>query len=411
MSTITPFTISIPDEKITHLQRKLALTDFPDECTNAENWCHGSPLAEVKRLTYHWLNGFNWRAAEAKLNQFPQYMSKVNVDGFGQQEVHFIHQPSEVKNAIPLLFIHGWPSSFIEVTRILPELVRGEGDNGSHSPAFHVVAPSLIDFGFSSASKAKDFGVGQQAEALHKVMLALGYDEYVVQGGDWGYLIARFLVLNYGLKHVKAHHVNNTVPAEPSADSHPKLHAEIKASKLSPTELAGLSRTEWFSKEGDGYYKKQTTKPQTVGYFMADSPVGLLAWLLEIFHDWVDDYTQWTDNDILTWISIYYFSRPGPAASTYIYYAIEHAETNSFVVGQKYSEVPLGVSRFPQDLVLLPKLWNHTLGPVVFEKEHAKGGHFAAWENPKALIDDLRSMFGKEGPAYGVVRGKSGYDE
>lgn len=235
----------------------------------------------MKRLTHHWVNGFDWRAAEAKLNKFPQYTTKIEIDGFGQQEVHFIHQPSVVKDAIPLLFVHGWPGSFIEVTRILPELVQG----GDSSPAFHVVAPSLIDFGFSSASKAKDFNIGQQAEALHKVMLALGYDEYIVQGGDLGYLVARFLALNYGSKHVKAHHVNSVAPAEPSADSHPELHAKIQDSQLSSTELAGLGRTEWFSKEGNGYYKKQATKPQTVGYFMADSPVGLLAWILETLHD------------------------------------------------------------------------------------------------------------------------------
>ena len=406
MSAIVPFTISISNEKLVRLQQKLALTDFPDECVDAEGWCHGSPLSDVKRLTHHWVSGFDWQAAEARLNQFPQYMTKVEIDGFGQQEVHFIHQPSVVKNAIPLLFVHGWPGSFIEVTRILPELVRG----GDSSPAFHVVAPSLINFGFSSASKAKDFNIRQQAAALHQVMLELGYDEYVVQGGDLGYLVARFLALHYGPKHVKAHHITNVAPAEPSADSHPELHAKVQASQLSSTELAGLGRTEWFSKEGNGYYKKQGTKPQTVGYFMADSPVGLLGWLLELLHDWTDDY-HWTDDEILTWISISYFSRAGPAAPSYLYYAIEHAEISPFTVAQKYSAVPLGISRFPQDLVLLPKLWNQTLGPVVFEKEHTKGGHFAAWENPDAVIDDLRTMFGKGGGAYGVVTGKSGYDD
>ncbi|KAH7136180.1 Alpha/Beta hydrolase protein [Dendryphion nanum] len=403
MSTIAPFAISISDEKLVRLNQKLALTDFPDECTDVEGWCHGTPLSEVQRLTNHWKTNFNWRAAEAKLNQFPQYTLDVSVPNFGSQQVHFIHQPSQNKAAIPLLFVHGWPGSFIEATRIIPELVRDD-----ISPSFHVVAPSLIDFGFSSGSKSKDFSIPQQAEVLHKVMLALGYDEYIVQGGDLGYLIARFLALKYGPKHVKAHHVNNVAPGEPNADAHPELHAKVQSSQLSEGELAGLGRTEVFSKEGNGYYKKQATKPQTVGYFMADSPVGLLAWLLECLHDWVDGY-DWTDDEILTWISIYYFSSAGPAASSYVYYAIEHAEVSPFLEAQRYIEVPLGISRFPGDLILLPKLWNHTLGPVVFEKEHESGGHFAAWENPVAIVDDLRTMFGKNGGAFGVVTGKSGY--
>ncbi|CAI6331167.1 unnamed protein product [Periconia digitata] len=403
-SSITPFKISVTDEKLARLQQKLALTDFPDECVDAVNWCHGTPLSDVKRLIQHWKNSFDWRASEATLNEFPQYTTRINIDSFGQQELHFVHQPSQVKNAIPLLFLHGWPGSFIEVTRILPQLVQG----GDDFPAFHVVAPSLVGFGFSSGSNRKDFGIDQQAEAVHKVMLALGYTQYIVQGGDIGYLVSRFLVLKYP-NHVKAHHISNAAPAEPNEELHPKLHAKVKDTPLSSGELEGLGRTEHFSKEGNGYYKKQATKPQTVGYFMADSPSGLLAWLLEAFHDWVDDY-KWTDDEILTWISIYYFSRAGPASSSYIYYAMEHAEVSPFVAAQKYSEVPLGTSRFPKDLILLPKLWNHTLGPIVYEKEHKNGGHFAAWEVPDAIVDDLRTMFGKGGGAFGVVAGKSGFD-
>ena len=411
---IKPFIISIPDEKLTRLQQKLRLTDFPDECVDAENWCHGSPLADVKRLTHHWIHTFDWRAAEARLNTFPQYTTEVEIAGFGRHEVHFIHQPSAVRHAIPLLFVHGWPGSFIEVTRMLPALVAG-------SPAFHVVAPSLIDFGFSSASGAKTFNIAQQAEALHQVMLALGYSEYVVQGGDLGYLIARFLAQRYGPGQVKAHHLNNTAPAEPTADSHADLHARIQRTPLSAAELAGLNRTQWFSQEGNGYLRKQSTRPQTVGYFFADSPVGLLAWLLEPLHDWIDPSSSrsWSDDDILTWTSIYYFSRAGPAASNYIYYAIEHAggpadtsqSQSPFTIAQRFCPVPLGISRFPYDLIVLPKLWNQTLGPVVFEQDHDRGGHFAAWENPEALVADLRRMFGKQGGAFGVVAGKSGYDD
>ena len=150
MSRITTFKIAITDDKIKRLKQKLSLADFPNEVVDAdEPWSRGPPSADVKRLALYWEKEFDWRRAEAKLNEFPQYITKIEVEGFDTYDVHFVHQPSAITNAIPLLFIHGWPGSFIEVTKILPDLVRG----GREFPAFHVVAPSLIDFGFSSASK------------------------------------------------------------------------------------------------------------------------------------------------------------------------------------------------------------------------------------------------------------------
>jgi hypothetical protein len=230
----------------------------------------------------------------------------------------------------------------------------------------------------------------------------------VIQGGDLGSLTARFLALKYGSKHVKAHHLNNIAPAQPTEAEHPELFAKVQSTALSDSEVAGLALSEQFNKEGNGYFRQQATKPQTTGFFMTDSPVGLLAWIYEKLHDWVDGY-DWADDEILTWISIYYFSAAGPAATNNIYYAIEHRNPPAFVAAQKYSDVPLGVSRFPKDLILLPKLWNGTMGPVVFQNEHAKGGHFAAYECPDAIVRDLRSMFGREGGAYRVVEGKTGY--
>ncbi len=152
MSSVSPFKIAIPDKKIQRLKDKLALTDFPDEVINSgEPWSRGAPLSDIKRLALYWENGFDWRKAETMLNQFPQYTTKIDVEGFDTYDVHFIHQQSSANTtyAIPLLFIHGWPGSFIEVTKVLPQLVEG----GIDFPAFHVVAPSLIDFGFSSGSK------------------------------------------------------------------------------------------------------------------------------------------------------------------------------------------------------------------------------------------------------------------
>ena len=174
MSSITPFKIAVPDAKIERLKQKLALADFPEFHDDEEPWSLGPPGADIKRLAKYWESSFDWRSVEAQLNAFPQYTAPISVEQYGTYDVHFIHQQSKVENAIPLLFLHGWPGSFIEVTKILPQLVQG----GEGFPAFHVVAPSLVDFGFSSASKKKGFNFDQHAEYCHKLMLALGYNEY-----------------------------------------------------------------------------------------------------------------------------------------------------------------------------------------------------------------------------------------
>lgn len=189
MSPITPFKIAIPDERLHRLKQKLALTDFPDEVAADNPWSRGVPLSDIKRLAKYWEHDFDWRQVESSLNKFPQFIAKSEVDNFDTYDVHFIHQTSPAKSAIPLLFLHSWPGSFVEGTKLLEGLVGGEGQ-----PAFHVVVPSLIDYGFSSASKKvckrlpkklwrktnfqKGFGVTQHAEACHKLMLALGYNEY-----------------------------------------------------------------------------------------------------------------------------------------------------------------------------------------------------------------------------------------
>lgn len=238
----------------------------------------------------------------------------------------------------------------------------------------------------------------------------------MAQGGDLGYLVARFLAILYP-ESCKAHHINMCHPPEPSLTSNPTLFAKFQATPLTDGEKAGLERSGWFRDEGFGYNLLHCTKPQTAGYAITASPVGLLAWIYEKLHDWTDSY-PWTDDEVLTWISLYYFSTAGAAASQRIYYENTHRIPREgfplkegFIEVQRYVDVPLGYSRFPRDIVLLPKLWVNAMGPVVFLNEHDKGGHFAAWEVPDLLVSDLRTMFGKDGGAYGVVPGKSGYDE
>lgn len=179
---------------------------------------------------------------------------------------------------------------------------------------------------------------------------------------------------------------------------------------MSASDLAGLAKLQQMTKEGDGYYKLQTTKPQTIAYSLTDSPIGLLSWIYEKLHSWSDSY-PWTDDEILTWVSIYWFSTAGPGASVKVYYEMEKRAPGAFVKSQEWVDVPLGIARFEGDFVLLPSGWNGTLGPVVWERVHERGGHFAAWECPEDLVADLRGMFGRGGGAFEVVEGKSGFGE
>ncbi|CAM1507652.1 Fc.00g072930.m01.CDS01 [Cosmosporella sp. VM-42] len=384
------FVIQVPEQMIERLRQKLALTDFPSvEIGSETSWERGPPIADIKRLIRVWQTAFDWRKAEAHLNTFPQFITTIEIDRMGAYSVHHIHKQSIRSDAIPLLFLHNWPGGFFEVTKMLEDLVQGVPEG----PTFHVVAPSLIDFGFSSCGGDK-FNLEHHAEAYDKLMHSLGYDRYVIQGGDIGHLITRYMAKRFGPSRCKAYHTTTPAPAQPSQEAHPELYEEMLSTTLSETEQRGLSRLAIFSKEGLGYYKQMSTKPTTIGFSLKDSPVGLLAWVYEKLHDWSDNY-HWSDEEILSWVSIYYFSTPGPDAASSIYYTMEHADPPAFTAQEAYVDVPFGVSRFANDSVLLPKLWSRTLGPVVFENEHAAGGHFAAWERPDAMVGDIRRMFNK----------------
>lgn len=211
-------------------------------------------------------------------------------------------------------------------------------------------------------------------------------------------------------QHCKASHLNFPRAQPPTWTANPLLALQHAVTPYSSREKDYLKRLEWFATEGSGYNKQQGTKPQTIGYALQDSPVALLAWIYEKLHDWTDSY-PWTDDEVLTWVSIYYFSTAGPAASTRIYYESIHSKGLNYSVLTKWIPgVKLGLAYFPREIHPVPKMWGRTLGPVVFSSEYDSGGHFAAHERPEAIVDDLRKMFGKKGGAYGVIKGKDGYD-
>ncbi|KAI1875465.1 hypothetical protein JX265_004523 [Neoarthrinium moseri] len=401
MADIKAYQISIKDSDISDLKDRLSRARFPDEL-EAAAWDLGTPLGDVKRLTQHWAETFDWRRAEAELNKFPQFTTPVQADGFEPLELHFIHQRSEAANAIPLLFVHGWPGSFLEGTKIIRPLAEG----GDGHPAFHVVVPSLANYGFSEGTKKRGFSIDQHAEVLNQLMLKLGYGEYVTQGGDWGWAITRAMAKNYP-QHSKAQHFNIAPARPPPFLKHPLLAIQSAVTPWTEQEKQAMGRTQWFMKEGNGYGQVHSTKPQTLGYALSDSPVALLGWIYEKLRDWTDAY-PWTDDEILTWISIYWFSTAGPAASIRLYYENRHdtdaagAEAWTRLMEWQNSKVGLGI--FPKDIFMPPKPWTHQLGKVIYQKNHRSGGHFAAWERPEAIIGDLREMFGEKGGARGAVK-------
>ncbi|KAI8627375.1 microsomal epoxide hydrolase [Xylariaceae sp. FL1651] len=410
MADIKPYTIEIGESQIKDLKTRLSLAKFPDELDGAA-WDMGAPLADIRRLTKHWEQSYDWKKAEKELNELPHFVTSIQCEGFKPLAIHFIHIRSNVKGAIPLVFIHGWPGHFHEAVKILKPLT--EGGDGVQRPAFDLVVPSLPNFGFSEGPRERGFAMEQYAETVNKLMLKLGYNEYVTQGGDWGRHISRTLAHIYP-QHCKATHLNYDSASPPKLLKNPLLALQHAIQPYNKREQEGQERSKWFQKEGRGYNEEQSTKPQTLGYALADSPVACLAWIYEKLHDWADSY-PWTDDEICTWVSIYWFSTAGPAASVRIYYEMKHnvdnrpgkMDSNRLL---SYSPgVKLGFSHFPMDLVVLPSTWVRTLGDVVFEREHESGGHFAAWERPNEIVQDLRDMFGRGGGAFGCVKGATGY--
>ncbi|KAF8880403.1 Alpha/Beta hydrolase protein [Infundibulicybe gibba] len=395
----TPFTISVPNEKLLLLRKKLELATLPDELEDSGTQ-YGAPLADIRRMVAHWLDGYDWRKPEAQLNaELPQFTRDIEVDGHGALNIHYVHQKGDAVDAIPLLFVHGWPGSFFEVRKLLPLLRQSSPEH----PSFHVVALSLPGYGFSAAPKKKGFGLAQYAEVAHKLMLALGYNEYVTQGGDLGYVITRRIAEVYGGKHSKAWHTNMPMGPGPHPIYRPLLLLYHLLGWYTPAEKAGLKRILEFETTGRGYIVMQSTKPQTLGYSLSDSPVGLLAWIYEKLVNWSGEY-PWEDDEVLTWISIYWFSRSGPAASLRVYYEILGVEGERAFVPPTIPAIPAGYSYFPREIILAQDT------RLVFESQHDRGGHFAAYECPDELAGDLRKMFGRGGPAFAVVPGKTGYD-
>ncbi|CAE6451764.1 unnamed protein product [Rhizoctonia solani] len=401
-SDIRSFQISVPDDQLHQISAKLNLTRLPDELDlpAGQEWEWGIPLAVLKPTIEYWRNEYDWRVVEERMNRtLPQFTTYIESAKHGQQEVHFVHKRSNNPNAVPLIFVHGWPGNFLEVSKMIDELAN---PTDPKHPAFHVVAPSLPGFVFSQRAGTPGMNARASAYMFDKLMAKLGYQYYMAQGGDWGSLVCRAFAV-YHQETCLAIHKNINFDGIPTLLGNPimTLRTILGFAGLpggySKETMEGLRRSDELSVTGSGYAKIQGTRPQTLAVAMTDSPAGLLAWIGEKLYTWTDNY-PWTSEELITWTMLYWINGP---AGGFRYYkenpladpprdSVQKAEMDSLRL--TWSPTPLGVTLFPKDLVKLPLEWSGVNQNLVYGREHTKGGHFAAWEVPELMLEDIRAF-------------------
>jgi len=374
---ITPFTIDVPEAEVRDLQARLANTRWPVDV--AEDWSRGTPVSYARTLADSWANDFDWPAQQERLNAFPQFTTTV--DG---QVFHFVHVRSAVPDATPLLIAHGYPSSFVEFTRMIEPLVDPETHGGRAEDAFHVVIPSLPGFGFSTPVTRPGLGIKQAASVFDSIMQALGYERYGVHGGDVGAGIAEELSILAGERII-----GSLVVTDPGAIA---TEYTPPTDHLSPEEQERLQSLKTARAEDFGYLALQTTRPQSIAYGLTDSPVMQLTWIVEKIREWTDPSRQLPEDavdidQLLTLVSVYWFGKGGAGAANFLYEAM-HAPGSW---GRTHDR-PQGFSSFGME-----PLVRRILDPEqrhAFWNEHREGGHFPAMEVPGLYVDDLRTFFG-----------------
>lgn len=376
---LRPFKIHVPEARLLDLRGRLQNTRWPAGALG-RNWDEGSDLAFVQRLTDHWLKAFDWRAAESRLNRLPQFLATVE-----GAEIHFVHQPGHGPAPLPLVITHGWPGSYAELEAVIPLLADPGAHGGDPADAFHVVAPSLPGFGFSPAPATRGVSAHRIAELWRSLMHGLGYPRFAAQGGDIGAGVSAWMARLFPGDLLGAH--VNYIPGS----YWPWI---ASPSDLSAEEQAFLSRSAAWSGEEGAYAALQGTKPQTLAYSLTDSPVGLAAWIVEKFRGWSDCEgdieSVFSLDTLLTGISIYWFS-DSVAASLRLYRENRH-DPLAFEAGERVSP-PLGVALFPRELPMPPRSWVERVFDVRRWTIMPAGGHFAALEQPRDLVNDIRAFF------------------
>lgn len=370
------FRVAIPETELDDLRYRLARTRWPEAATVA-GWTQGVPLDYARELTDYWAGQYDWRRCEAELNALPQFRTGLDGGGDDRVEVHLIHARSPHKGALPLLLTHGWPGSVIEFLDIIGELT----DPADPADAFHVIAPSLPGYGFSGKPTVDGWGVERIATAWAQLMDRLGYETYAAAGGDWGSAITAALATGTPESLVGIHLTMALAPKPPDGTVAP----------LTRDEQARLAETATFRDVGTGYSAEQATRPQTLGYSLADSPSGQCMWIVEKFWDWTDcaghpenviARDRLLDNVMMHWL-------PNTGASSARLYWESYNRRRMDTV-----EVPTGVAQFPHELAKLPRSWvEQRFTDVRRWTEPKTGGHFASLEQPEVYVEELREFF------------------
>ncbi|MCH9766702.1 MAG: epoxide hydrolase 1 [Actinomycetia bacterium] len=363
MTSIHPFRIALPDDLLADLKDRLQRTRWPEaECV--DDWSQGIPLGYTRELAEYWANEYDWRAREAALNRFDQFTA--DIDGLA---IHFIHQRCAREDAFPLILTHGWPGSIVEFHKVIEPL---------NDAGFDIVCPALPGFGFSGKPTATGWGIEHIAEAWDQLMVRLGYSRYGAQGGDWGAAVTTQIGRNGG--HCVGIHTNMPLGPRPTNLGAP-----------TPEETAALERLGYYQKWDSGYAKQQSTRPQTLGYGLVDSPVGQLAWIVEKFRSWMDcdghPENILSKDELLDNVMMYWATATG-ASSARLYWE----SFGSFGRGNPVT-LPTGVASFPKEILRSPRQWCEHNYNITRWTDMPRGGHFAAFEQPELFVEDVGSFF------------------
>ncbi|MGY3488831.1 pimeloyl-ACP methyl ester carboxylesterase [Bradyrhizobium sp. USDA 4011] len=376
-TAISPFRIAVSDDVLEDLRARLRRTRWP-EAELVDDWSQGAPLQWIKDVCHYWAETYDWRQREAQLNRFSQFTTEI--DGL---DIHFIHVRSRHPEARPLLITHGWPGSVVEFHKVIEPLTDPTAHGGSAADAFHVVCPSLPGFGFSAKPTATGWGVDRIAKAWAVLMERLGYARYFAQGGDWGSAVTT-AIGGQDAAHCAGIHITLAMSTRPNVEGQP-----------TPEETRALNGIKYYADWDSGYSKQQSTRPQTLGYALTDSPSGQAAWILEKFWAWTDcdghpenilSRDELLDNVMLYWLT------ETAASSARLYW-------ESFGPGKRTPHkvsVPTGVAVFPKEIVTPVRKWMETnFTNIQHWREMPKGGHFSAFEQPELFVGEVREFFGK----------------
>lgn len=384
---IRPFQIEVPEEELVELRRRIAATRWPEkELVNDQS--QGVQLATMQKLADYWLNEYDWRKVEAKLKALPNFITEI--DGV---DIHFIHVRSQHENALPIIITHGWPGSIIEQLKIIDPLTNPTAHGGSASDAFDVVIPSMPGYGYSGKPTETGWGPERIARAWIELMKRLGYTRFVAQGGDWGAVVTDMMGVQAAPELIGIH--TNMAGAVPVEINRAAQLGAPTPSGLSADEEHAYDRLKYFYATGLGYALEMGNRPQTL-YGIVDSPIGLAAWLLD--HDTLsyelkarsfDGVPEGiTRDDVLDNVTHFWLTNTGISAGR-LYW-----ENKLAFFEPKNVSIPVAVSAFPDDLYQPPRSWAEKAYPnLIFYNKQDKGGHFAAWEQPKLLSDDVRVAF------------------